>query len=341
MTEKFSPAVSVIVPMYNAEKYLSVCLESILNQTFTDFELLVVDDCSTDSSYVIAENYLERFGGRLKIISLPENTGSGSVPRNVGLDLSRGKYVYFVDQDDLIVDDALETLYDFAEKYRAEVIVMEKFFVCDEEIVPKALDTVDWHAELSDNVPAFESDNLGVRVEKFLQQRFACSPWAKFFRRDFLIDNAITLPPMKVADDIIWTFKIICLAEKILRIPERLYVHRNNSRSVSNSAKSPQQTVKLWISPLITISERLEQFMNTLDFFKENPNARLRMQIYFVKLSFIDIRDALKSLKPAEVYEIIFREFSEAGSSQAALIACLIVMTNIYKRTLEERTAHD
>ncbi|MBR3746763.1 MAG: hypothetical protein IKN27_07375, partial [Selenomonadaceae bacterium] len=178
-------------------------------------------------------------------------------------------------------------------------------------------------------------------VEKFLQQRFACSPWAKFFRRDFLIDNAITLPPMKVADDIIWTFKIICLAEKILRIPERLYVHRNNSRSVSNSAKSPQQTVKLWISPLITISERLEQFMNTLDFFKENPNARLRMQIYFVKLSFIDIRDALKSLKPAEVYEIIFREFSEAGSSQAALIACLIVMTNIYKRTLEERTAHD
>ena len=337
MTENFSPAMSVIVPVYNAEKYLPVCLESILAQTFTDFELLVVDDCSTDSSYAVAENYLERFGGRLKIISLPENTGSGSVPRNVGLDMSRGKYVYFVDNDDFIVDDALETLYNFAEDYQADVIFMEKFFTCDEELVPKTLEPVDWHPELSDDMPLFESDSLVVRVEKFLQQDFFCSPWSKFFRRNFLIDNAITLPPLKVGDDVIWMFKIICLAEKILRIPARLYVYRNNSLSVSHRTRSPQQTLKLWISPLITVSERLEQFMNTLEFFRKNPNARLRIQMYFVNLSFIDINDALKCLNPAEVYEILVREFSEASSSQPALIACLIVMANIYKQTLQER----
>ncbi|MBR3747180.1 MAG: glycosyltransferase, partial [Selenomonadaceae bacterium] len=304
---------------------------------FTDFELLVIDDCSTDSSYAIAERYLERLGGRLKIISLPENTGSGSIPRNVGLDLASGKYVYFVDNDDFIVDDALETLYDFAEKYHAEVIIMEKFFTCDEELVPKTLEPVNWHPKLSDDMPLFESDRLAVRVEKFLQQDFFCSPWSKFFRRNFLIDNAITLPPLKVGDDVIWTFKIICLAEKILRIPARLYVYRNNSLSVSHRTRSPQQTLKLWISPLITVSERLEQFMNTLEFFRKNPNARLRIQMYFVNLSFIDINDALKCLNPAEVYEILVREFSEASSSQPALIACLIVMANIYKQTLQER----
>ena len=119
MNKNFSPTVSVIIPMYNAEKYLPVCLESILNQTFTDFELLVVDDCSTDSSYAVAESYLEKFGGRLKIISLPQNTGSGAVPRNVGLDLSRGKYVYFMDADDLLLDTAIETLCDYAENYQA------------------------------------------------------------------------------------------------------------------------------------------------------------------------------------------------------------------------------
>ena len=89
--------VSVIVPVYNAEKYLGVCLESLLIQTLTDFEVIVVDDCSTDASNTVAESYLERFGGRLKIVTLPENTGSGAVPRNVGLGLAGGEYVYFID----------------------------------------------------------------------------------------------------------------------------------------------------------------------------------------------------------------------------------------------------
>ena len=62
--------VSVIIPMFNAEKYLAVCLESLLIQTLQDFEVIVVDDCSTDNSVAIAENYLEKFGGRLKIIAL-------------------------------------------------------------------------------------------------------------------------------------------------------------------------------------------------------------------------------------------------------------------------------
>ena len=65
--------VSVIIPVYNAEKYLAVCLESLLIQTFADFEVIVVDDCSTDSSLAIAESYLEKFGGRLKILALEEN----------------------------------------------------------------------------------------------------------------------------------------------------------------------------------------------------------------------------------------------------------------------------
>ena len=104
------PKVSVIIPMYNAEKYLGVCLESLLIQTCADFEVIVVDDCSTDSSIAIAESYLEKFGDRLKIVELPANTGSGAVPRNVGLEIASGKYVYFVDNDDLLIDTALETL---------------------------------------------------------------------------------------------------------------------------------------------------------------------------------------------------------------------------------------
>ena len=86
--------VSVIIPLYNAEKYIGVCLDSLLIQTLKDFELLIVDDCSTDSSPDIAESYLERFDGRLKIVTLPQNTGNASIPRNVELNLSCGKYVF-------------------------------------------------------------------------------------------------------------------------------------------------------------------------------------------------------------------------------------------------------
>lgn len=85
MNKNFSPKVSVIIPLYNAEKYIGVCLSSILVQTLRDFEVIAVDDCSTDSSLPIVESFSEKFGERLKIITLPENTGSGAVPRNVSV----------------------------------------------------------------------------------------------------------------------------------------------------------------------------------------------------------------------------------------------------------------
>ena len=327
----------MIIPVYNAEKYLPVCLESLAIQTMRDFEVIVVNDCSTDSSVAVAESYIERFGGRLKIFSLPSNTGSGAIPRNIGLEHARGEYVYFVDNDDLLIDNALETLYSFAQEYHADVFYMEKFFLCGEEPVPTKFNPVEWLSELADDECKFESDNLAERVEKFLDKRFFCSPWSKFLRRDFLIANAITLPPLKIADDILWTFKIICLAEKILRIPSRLYVHRGNSESVSKRKRTPQQKITLWMSPFVTVLELFEEFMSNVELFRQNPDLRLRVQMFFVRILFDDIEKTLKHLRPAEMYEILLREFSTAGSSQPALIACLIVMANIYLETLKAR----
>ena len=113
--------VSVIIPLYNAEKYLGVCLESLLIQTLQDFEVIVVDDCSSDNSCAVAESFLEKFSGRLKIIYLEKNTGSGAVPRNEGLRFSRGEYVFFMDADDLIIDNALEKRFTLPQKNSAQM----------------------------------------------------------------------------------------------------------------------------------------------------------------------------------------------------------------------------
>ena len=332
MTENFSPAISVIVPMYNAEKYLSVCLESILNQTFTDFELLVVDDCSTDSSLTIAESYLERFGGRLQVIELPENTGSGAVPRNVGLDLSQGKYVYFVDADDFLLDTALETLCDYAENFQAEIVYTERGFNCVEDIFSQALVESFWNPpKFASESPTLDTDELDARVEKFLKLAFGMPPWEKFFRRNFLVDNDIKFPAMRISEDIVWTFKVICAAKKILRVPTPLYVHRTNKISMTGRNRTPQDEIKFWLNPLIYGVDCLNEFMDGFDLFNRADELRLRVLNFFAKIQFDFMAKAFKTLERHEVYKIFYEEISKSNGDHSALIAYLLVMTNLYR----------
>ena len=82
------PEVSIIIPLYNAEKYIAECLESVLAQTFKNFEVIIVDDCSTDNSCTIVESYIPKFSGRLKLYHMEKNSGSGALARNKGLKLS-------------------------------------------------------------------------------------------------------------------------------------------------------------------------------------------------------------------------------------------------------------
>ena len=329
--------VSVIVPVFNAEKYLAVCLESLLIQTFTDFEVILVDDCSTDSSMTIAESYLEKFGGRLKILTLEENTGSGAVPRNIGLEFSRGKYIFFMDSDDLLIDNALETLYNFAEEYRADVVYMEKGFQCGAEIVPQNVTEVFWNPpRFTLQEPILETEKISERAEKFLKLAFGSPSWEKFLRRDFLIDNDIKFPSIKISEDIIWTFKVVCTAKRFLRLPQALYIWRSNETSMTRRTRSPEEELIFWMNPLITGLDCLEEFMAEIEFFKLNPTYRFAVLKFFATIQFDFMAEAIKALEPQEVYEIFLREFAAAGSSQPALISYLLTMNNLYRNELSK-----
>ena len=298
--------VSVIIPACNAERYLGVCLESLLIQTLTDFEVIVIDDCSTDASPAVAENYLESFGRRMKIVMTETNSGSGAVPRNIGLEQASGEYVYFVE-----------------------------FFTCGAEPVSKNLELAAWcYTDSFVEEPTFETEDLAERVKKFLASKFCWAPWAKFIRRDFLIDNAITLPPMTIADDVVWTFKILCLAKRWLRVPMPLYVNRKNAASIMRRERTPEQMITFRTSPLITGLEVLDEFMREFDYFKKNSVIRLQVLNFFALMQIDNMRDALNALEPTEAYEIFFREFRAAGTSQPALLAYLLTMNNLYRNEL-------
>ena len=326
--------ISVIIPVFNAEKYLGVCLESILIQTLKDFDVLVVDDGSTDTGMTIAESYLEKFGGRLKIIHLPKNTGMPGIPRNVGLEYAQGKYICFVDADDLLADNALATLYNFAEEYQADVIYMEKSFMCDEEPLTKNFTLAAWTRAVLKNKILVESENIGERVQMLMNSHFYWPPWTKFVRRDFLLDNDIKFPQMTIAEDVCWTFKIICLAEKLLRVPTPLYIYRSNSGSMMGKKRTPEQEIIFWTNPLIAGLDCLDEFMRGLEFFNQNPVVRLQVLNFFALMHIDNMAEALNKFDSTEVYKIFLREFSKAGSSQPALISYLLVMNNLYRNEL-------
>ena len=322
--------VSVVIPLYNAEKYLSVCLDSLLIQTLKDFEVIVVDDRSTDASLAVAESYLERFGGRLKVIALPENTGSASVPRNEGLRFSRGEYVLFMDDDDLLLVNALAELYAAAEKFRADIVYMEQGFLCGEESLPETFTHAAWDKKNSAQAaPTLEPNDLNARIEKFLQTGYGWAPWEKFLRRDFLIANRIEFPRVKISEDVLWTFKVVCLAKTFVRVLNRLYVYRSVKNSWSRIRRAPADEIKFLLDPLINGLEYLDTVLNEFNFFARNPARRFDVTNFFVKMQVAGMLEALEKLDRRELYELLHGTF--ADGRHAALIANLLIFMDFYR----------
>ena len=324
--------VSVIIPLFNAEKYLPACLKSLLLQTFTDFEVIVVDDCSTDNSYTVAENFLSQFNGRLKVIGLPKNTGSGAVPRNEGLKFSRGEYVFFMDSDDMLISDALAKLYGAAKNFRADVVHMNHGFICSEDLNPEKTILADWDKfPPTTDTPTLETADFVERMKKMFATSYGWAPWIKFLRRDFLIANNIKFPEMRISEDVVWTIELVCLAERWLFFPERLYTYRTSNNSMMRSRRSAEEEIKFWLDPLIKGVDFLDKFLSDLKFFAQNPNYRFDVTNFFVKMQLSAMLKAMNELSTDELYKIFYREFSKDGTKHAALIAHLMIFMNFYR----------
>ena len=112
--------VSVIIPVYNVELYLRECLDSIVNQTLKEIEIICIDDCSTDNSYSILEEYSKK-DVRFRILKNISNIGSGPT-RNIGIREAKGQYISFIDSDDYISNNYLNDLYNTAIKYNSDIV---------------------------------------------------------------------------------------------------------------------------------------------------------------------------------------------------------------------------
>ena len=163
------PKISIIIPVYNVEKYLSICLDSILAQSFTDFEVICINDGSDDKSLEILNEYKNK-DSRIRVIS-QENAGV-SAARNRGLNVANGEYISFVDPDDWIEPDCYEIAYNKAVNTNADMLFFGAKYVTDEIVEEKNLKSLYICLE--------ENDNLNEMIH------ITHTIWNKLFKNSFL-----------------------------------------------------------------------------------------------------------------------------------------------------------
>lgn len=322
------PAVSVIIPLYNAEKYIGECLDSVLAQTFQNFEVIVVDDCSTDNSVAIVESYMTKFNGRLILLHMERNSGSGSLPRNKGMNLSQGEYIFFVDNDDLITKTALEELYTLAKDYDAEVVYCEKNYeISNDGSQIQITSGPNRNIKLVDK-PTLESWNMAERVQKITQWNVWVPQWRKLVKRRFIFEYEIFFPNTRHADDVIWTDALILLSKKFLRVPNAVYINRQTMGSIMRTPRTPQQSINFWLNPSLVALKSLEKF-----FDKANLELHHRYMILdnIVQSQFFDSFRASFNVPPFVVYDAIKKEFGKLFGEHDVLIStlCAILSTQL------------
>lgn len=220
--------ISVIIPVYNVEDYLYVCLNSVLKQTYKDFEIICIDDVSTDSSLEILE-YFEKKDSRIKVLKNDSNNGPG-FSRNRGLEVAQGKYVSFLDGDDWLSSNAFEILIEKVEKDNLDLLLFKNIVYYEEphkfgfeayynmEFMNKFENQVFTHRDL-DKTKLFYMSN---------------APWNKFYLKSFLDDNNIRFPNENlIHEDNPFFYKAITSAKRISIIDNYLHNRRRRPGSIT------------------------------------------------------------------------------------------------------------
>lgn len=218
-----NPLISIIVPVFNVKNYIEKCVLSLINQTYKNIEIILVDDGSSDGSEIVCDKFQSEYKNTVKVIH-QKNQGL-SVARNVGLENASGEFVCFVDSDDYIEPTMLETLFNSLSFANADISICSFF---EENENNKTLQTVNFKDEEFSNYNAIE--NLSNKNNGY---GFVVV-WNKLFKRN-LFEN-ITFPKNRIHEDQFVIFKLFFLANKFSACSNKLYHHVNHKQNISASS---------------------------------------------------------------------------------------------------------
>lgn len=241
--------VSVIIPVYNVENYLRQCLDSVVNQTLREIEIICVNDSSTDGSLAILEEYAQK-DDRIQVITQP-NAGAGAA-RNRGMDLAKGEYLSFLDSDDFFEPAMLEKAYNLAEQNRADFVVYksDQYHTEENKFVP-----VSW-AVREQEIPPYPVFNYRQLTDNVFKV-FVGWAWDKLFSREFVKKHQLRYQEQRTSNDMLFVFSAIVLAQRISLLPEVLVHQRRDSKD--SLSKTRENSWWCFHDALLALRERLQK----------------------------------------------------------------------------------
>lgn len=264
--------VSVIIPVYNLEKYIKACVKMFQNQTYADFELIFINDGSKDNTLEILKTFND---SRIKIFSI-EKSNAG-MARNFGLSKAAGKWIIFFDGDDICENTFLEKMTAKAEEFDTDVAIcasneyIEKKQKFSNHRVSHLLETID------DSLQNCAKNLHEIKDNTLLE---LAEPWNKIYKKEFLISNGIKFPNLPNSEDLPFAYQVLLNAEKISFVKEILVSRRIRKSSISFSAD------KNWINyfKAYVLADKIVFDYEYLDEIKEAYlDRKFRTYAYFYK----------------------------------------------------------
>lgn len=249
--------VSVVVPIYNAQKYLKDCIDSLVNQTLEEIEIILVNDGSTDSSLEIMKEYEQK--NPEKIVCINKENGGQASARNVGIAKSRGAYIGFVDADDYVHIKMFQQLYEGTKKESVDMVT------CDYEYIDYAS-----NKKLTQYAKVHKIEN---KREMFIDP--LVSPWNKLYRKQILMDTGVMFREGCVYEDTAFYMKLIPYIETSNFINEKFVYHYKHVSSTMNGV----QTIK--VADIFTILEDIYEYYKEQGFLEEYKEE---LEYFTVKL---------------------------------------------------------
>ena len=243
-----NPVVSVIVPVYNVEQYLPQCLDSIVNQTLKNIEIICVNDSSTDNSLNILNHYAEK-DPRIKVVTQP-NGGAGAA-RNRGLSLAAGKYLSFLDSDDFFEPDMLELAYNKAVCDKADFVVFQsdQYYTDRKEFV-----SVPWSLREKE-IPPYTPFNHRQMTDNIFKV-FVGWAWDKLYDREFVEKNHLRFQEQRTSNDMLFVFSGVAVAKRISVVKKVLAHQRRDAKD--SLSKTRENSWHCFYDALSALRDRLK-----------------------------------------------------------------------------------
>ena len=232
--------ISIIVPVYNVEKYLNKCIESIINQTYKNLEIILIDDGSTDNSGEICDEYRNK---DKRIIVIHKKNGGLSDARNVGIDNANGKYISFIDSDDYVEENYIELLYNTINQYDADMSIASHKVIYEKNIIDRSTGK------------KFCAAPKKILEMLLYDNGIDTSAWGKLYKRELFKD--IKFPKGRLFEDSATTYKLIDKSKKIAVYSKPVYNYIIRNNSISNEKFSEKKL------DLITSTKEMTEYIKT------------------------------------------------------------------------------